>query len=303
MQVGFVEFARHVGHHGLEQLGVPHGFVVDRLELDFAVCHVGLERIAKVKAGRAQEGGQHMVVQVQQLAQLGGKALGVLQVLHAQRAAGNLVFVGRADATAGGADLLGAALLARGFARHVQRRMERQDQRTGFADAQARTHLDTGLLQPFDFFEQLGRRQHHAVADVALDARAHDAAGDQVQRGLDAIDDQRVAGVVAALEAHHALRAFGQPVDQLALALVAPLGADDHDVSYLWLCSSRCFSVKWLARPIALRLRSVRGRSGTHLLRFHGLARRRPRFRPAAQGGNGTRAARRLRPRAPGWPP
>jgi hypothetical protein len=59
----------------------------------------------------------------------------------------------------------------RGLARHVQRRVERQDQRAGLADAQARAHLDAGFLQPFDFLEQLGGRQHHAVADVALDAR------------------------------------------------------------------------------------------------------------------------------------
>ena len=45
-----------------------------------------------------------------------------------------------------------------------------------------------------------------------------------------AADDQRMAGVVAALEAHDALRALGQPVDDLAFAFIAPLGADDDDV-------------------------------------------------------------------------
>ena len=47
---------------------------------------------------------------------------------------------------------------------------------------------------------------------------------------LRAADDERVPGVVAALEAHDALRVLGQPVDDLALAFVAPLGADDDDV-------------------------------------------------------------------------
>jgi hypothetical protein len=55
--------------------------------------------------------------------------------------------------------------------------------------------------------------------------------GNEVQRRLDALDHQRVAGVVPALEPHHALGVIGQPVDELALALVAPLGADDHDVA------------------------------------------------------------------------
>jgi len=45
------------------------------------------------------------------------------------------------------------------------------------------------------------------------------------------VDDQRVTGVVAALEADDALRLLGQPVDDLALAFVAPLGPDHHHVS------------------------------------------------------------------------
>jgi hypothetical protein len=36
-----------------------------------------------------------------------------------------------------------------------------------------------------------------------------------------------VAGVVAALETHHALSVIGQPVDDLALAFITPLGPDD----------------------------------------------------------------------------
>jgi len=39
-----------------------------------------------------------------------------------------------------------------------------------------------------------------------------------------------VAGVVATLKTHHRLRVVGQPVDDLALAFIAPLGADDDDV-------------------------------------------------------------------------
>ncbi len=44
-----------------------------------------------------------------------------------------------------------------------------------------------------------------------------------------AVADDRVAGVVAALEADDRVRVLGEQVDDLALALVAPLGADyDH---------------------------------------------------------------------------
>jgi hypothetical protein len=95
---------------GLSNSGVAHGLVEDRAR--------------SRSLGRIQHLRQHVVVQLEQHAQLGGEALGVLQVLHAQGAAGDLVFVGRADAAAGGADLLDAALLAVGLARDVERGVE-----------------------------------------------------------------------------------------------------------------------------------------------------------------------------------
>ena len=44
-----------------------------------------------------------------------------------------------------------------------------------------------------------------------------------------ALDDQRVAGIVAALETRHRADALGQQVNDLALAFVAPLRAEDYD--------------------------------------------------------------------------
>jgi hypothetical protein len=77
--------------------------------------------------------------------------------------------------------------------------------------------------------QRLGR-QHHAVADQALHAVAQDAGGNQVQHRLLAADHQRVAGVVPTLETHHDPAAIGQQVDDLALALIAPLAADHDNV-------------------------------------------------------------------------
>ena len=108
---------------------------------------------------------------VEQLAQLRGETLGVLQVLHAQRAPRDLVFVGRADALAGGADLAGAARLAQQLARLVDLDVERQDQRARLADEQARAHLDADRLEPRDLAEQVLRVDDDAVADVAAHAR------------------------------------------------------------------------------------------------------------------------------------
>ena len=60
--------------------------------------------------------------------------------------------------------------------------------------------------------------------------RAAECRRNQAQDGLLAADDERVAGVMAALKADHALRVLGQPVDDFALAFIAPLRADDDDV-------------------------------------------------------------------------
>ena len=57
--------------------------------------------------------------------------------------------------------------------------------------------------------------------------------GQQRQLVGGAVDDQGVAGIVAALKAHDDIGALRQPVDDLALAFVAPLGADDYHVSQL----------------------------------------------------------------------
>ena len=61
---------------------------------------------------------------------------------------------------------------------------------------------------------------------------AHHAGRQQPELEGDAVDDQRVAGIVAALEAHDDVGLFGQPVDDLALALVAPLRPDDHHIGH-----------------------------------------------------------------------
>ena len=58
----------------------------------------------------------------------------------------------------------------------------------------------------------------------------HDARGNQTQNGLVAVDDKRMACVMAAVKANNAVHLFGKPVDNLTLTLVTPLGADHHDV-------------------------------------------------------------------------
>jgi len=76
------------------------------------------------------------------------------------------------------------------------------------------------------------RVEDDAVSDHRKLARAHHARRQERKLVADAVDDQRMAGIVAALEAHHHVGALRQPVDNLALALVAPLRADDNHICH-----------------------------------------------------------------------
>jgi hypothetical protein len=55
-----------------------------------------------------------------------------------------------------------------------------------------------------------------------------DPGWDQVQLELLVAANDRVAGVVAALEADDELGPLGEQIGHLSLPFVAPLGADDH---------------------------------------------------------------------------
>jgi hypothetical protein len=180
---------------------VQHGLEVDRL---------GLQPL-----------GEDEVVVLDGGLDLLGQLVRVHQVGHAHAAASHFVFVRRANAATGGAD---GRLAGGDLARLIHSDVVRHDQRRGRADLQARTHFHALRFQLFDFLLQRLRRQHHAVADQAQRVVAQDARGNQVQHGLLAANDQRVAGVVTALETSDGFDAFGQQVDDLALAFVAPLG-------------------------------------------------------------------------------
>ncbi len=203
--------AGHVGLHRLHVFAEGQRFVVGLLEID----RIGVQIL-----------GQHEVVVIQRGAQQFFQLLGVMQVGDADAATRHLVFVGRADAATGGADRLatGSAL-----ARLVQGDVVRHDQRRGRGDLQARTHFHAGGFQLGDFLLQRGRRNHHAVADQAQRVVTQDARRDQVQDGLLAVDDQGVAGIVAALEAHDGADFLSEQIDDLALAFIAPLGTKHYD--------------------------------------------------------------------------
>ena len=171
------------------------------------------------------------VVMGEQALDLGVERREIGEVHDADGAAADLVLIGGADAALGRADLGpgGGGILPQ----RVEFAMQRQDQRRVFGDAQIFARdLDALGAQIGDFLDEMTRIDDDAIADHRKLARAHDAGRQQRQLVDDAVDDQRMAGVVAALKAHHDVGRDRQPVDDLALALVAPLGADHHHIRH-----------------------------------------------------------------------
>ena len=74
--------------------------------------------------------------------------------------------------------------------------------------------------------------------------RMQHARRQQAEDGFFAVDHQCVTGIVATLKAHHTRDFIGQPIDDLALAFIAPLGADDDDIS----CHVESFDIAWKFR-------------------------------------------------------
>jgi hypothetical protein len=95
-------------------------------------------------------------------------------------------------------------------------------------DDEATAGVDAERGKLIDFLEERLRIDDNAVADHAGDACVQHAGRDQMQHELLSLDEHRVPGVVAALRAGDDLKAWREQVDDLALALVAPLGAE-HD--------------------------------------------------------------------------
>ena len=112
--------------------------------------------------------------------------------------------------------------------RLVEQLVVRQDQMrpVGNEDPPPRVHALGG--EPVELREESLRVEHDPVADDATGPVVQDTRGNLVQDELGISDADGVAGVGSALVADHEIRPLGEHVDQLALAFVAPLGADDN---------------------------------------------------------------------------
>ena len=126
------------------------------------------------------------------------------------------------------------------LARPVERAVRRQDQRRIVGEAQRLGRNRQPLAaHRLDLGEQRPGIDDDAAADDRQLAGPHDPRRQQAQLVLDIADDERMPGIVAALEAHDDIGALRQPIDDFSLPFVAPLGADDGDIGHLKLLLRR----------------------------------------------------------------
>ena len=163
----------------------------------------------------------------EQAVDLAAERIRVGEVHEPDRAPGDLVLVSRTDAALGGADLGCAAGLAMG----VEFAVQRQNQRDILGDLEVRRrHLDPLPAQRLDFLDEMIGIEDDAIADDRQFPGPDDAGWKQRKFVGLAVDHQRMASVVAALEPHDHVGADRQPIDDLALSFVAPLGADNDNI-------------------------------------------------------------------------
>jgi hypothetical protein len=106
--------------------------------------------------------------------------------------------------------------------------MVRQNHLRPIADKKIPVNHYPRVTQARHFFQKCYRVENHTVADYASATFAQHTAGNQLQNELLAINDHGVAGIVATGIARYDGKVFGQDIDYLAFALIAPLSAHDY---------------------------------------------------------------------------
>src|SRR5208337_4274126 len=95
------------------------------------------------------------------------------------------------------------------------------------ADEQIAVNLHAVGAEGVDFLDEGKRVEHHAVADYSAATLAKHTAWNELQDKLLTVNGNCVSGIVATRIARHHLKMFGENVNDLALAFIAPLRADD----------------------------------------------------------------------------
>src|SRR3954452_18750314 len=132
--------------------------------------------------------------------QFGAKGIFFEKIDKADADSRKLVFVGRTDAAPGGADL---SFAAQAFACKVDGFMIRHDQMSLFADVEQRIIGQISVrFERIDLLDQDFRIDDDAVGDHTDLISVQRAGRNEVKNGLLAVYNERMTGVIAALEAY-----------------------------------------------------------------------------------------------------
>ena len=149
--------------------------------------------------------------------------LGVAQVEHADPTPAELVLIRWSDSPSGRSDLFAGRALT------VYQLVIRKHEMGAVAHIQPTFDVDAIGNQLVDLGEQRLDVEHNTVADRAPNTGMKNPARDLVQHERLVADVNCVPRIGPALISNDPVRALRKNIDQLALALVSPLGADDDD--------------------------------------------------------------------------
>ena len=218
-----VEQQRGVRDHRLEPLGVAAQVLDDLLDRDrAAVVDLGQQVVLDL------ERGLDLLAQDRLVEDVGDPDADPV----------DLVGVRRTDAAARRTDLV---LAQEPLGDLVDRGVVRRDHVGVGADHEP-AHRHVALDHRVELAEQRLGRDHDPVGDHRGAVGRQDPARQQVGGELLAVDDDRVAGVVAAARADAEVDRVlgGEQVGRLALALVAPLGSEHDDSGHVQPSISGC---------------------------------------------------------------
>ncbi len=153
--------------------------------------------------------------------------LGVYQVVHADTDTLVLVGVAGADSSAGGADIHAGLLGLKFLGQLVEKSVPRHDD----VCTRVNTQIIAGnaaLIHALYFFKKYGRVNHNAAADKAESFGVQDSGGEQVELVNLVAVNYGVTSVVSAAGTYYDISLRSHDVDDLSLALVAPLGSDNY---------------------------------------------------------------------------
>lgn len=154
--------------------------------------------------------------------------VGLEDIADAHAVTADLGGVGGTDSAARGADLL--ALGTRRLLGLVDRAMPLHHHLGALGDMEASAEVEAPALHFLEFAHQVERIHHDAVADNAVLAVVKNSRRNEVENVFLLPDDDRMAGVGTSLETDHNIRFLGEEVNDLALAFIAPLGANEYSI-------------------------------------------------------------------------